>query len=322
MARKTIRILLVEDNDHDAEIVRRMLAKYEPVAFELEWVRSTVECLEMLTGGNAFDLMLLDYSLPGEDGVSFLRRLDGQAVAPPVIMLTGWGDGRVAAEAMHNGAFDYFPKNSLNSETLVHAIEQALDKQRWQVEEQRLKSELQRLAITDELTGVYNRRFLTESLEKECRRSRRYDRDISVLMIDLDNFKRCNDTFGHIVGDAALKRVAGVIAESVRDTDNIFRFGGEEFIVVLPEAPFASAVSTAERIRNAVASRLLSIEGHPVSLTISVGVCGPTGGHELEPNALLACADAALMQAKAMGKNCVFAHPAAATDAGVSSTPV
>ena len=123
-------------------------------------------------------------------------------------MLTGWGDGRVAAEAMHSGAYDYFPKSSINSQVLAHAIHQALDKHRWSVEERRLREELERLVITDELTSVYNRRYMAQALDRECNRARRYRRDLACLMIDLDDFKRYNDNHGHLVGDTALKQVA------------------------------------------------------------------------------------------------------------------
>ena len=127
MARETLRVLFVEDNPQDVEIVRRMLARYRRAEFKVDSVASAEECLETLNG-NSFDLLLLDYNLPGEDGLSFLRRVNGREDIPPVIMLTGGGDERVAAEAMRCGAYDYFPKNSISSEILGQAIHQALEK--------------------------------------------------------------------------------------------------------------------------------------------------------------------------------------------------
>jgi diguanylate cyclase (GGDEF)-like protein len=308
MAEKTVRVLLVEDNDHDAEIVRRMLGKYTAVKFVLERVRSTGECLEAL-GGDRFDLLLLDYSLPGEDGISFLRRLNQSADTPPVIMLTGWGDGRVAAEAMHSGAYDYFPKNSINSQVLAHAIHQALEKYEWGKEEKRLRAELERLAITDELTAVYNRRYLTQTLERECSRSRRYGRSLSCLMVDLDDFKKYNDTHGHLVGDVALKQVAATISQCVRESDVVIRFGGEEFVVIMPEAAPDASFSAAERIRAAIARQELAIGDDAVPITVSIGVCTSGDDHEVEPDTVLACADAALRAAKHQGKNRVCGRP-------------
>jgi len=308
MSKKTVRVLLIEDNDHDAEIVKRMLGKYTAVAYKLERVRSTRECLEKLDHGG-FDLLLLDYSLPGEDGVTFLRRLNGTMELPPVIMLTGWGDGRVAAEAMHSGAYDYFPKSSINSQVLAHAIHQALEKYRWSVEERRMREELERLAITDELTAVYNRRYMAQAFERECTRARRYRRDLACLMIDLDDFKSYNDSHGHLVGDIALKQVAATISEYVRETDIVIRFGGEEFVVIMPEAHPDACMLAAERIREAIAGEALSIGDDAVAMTVSIGVCTSKDNHETEPDTMLACADRSLRQAKQQGKNRVCGQP-------------
>ena len=299
---QTVRVLLVEDNDHDAEIVQRMLGKYAALNFELERVCDTTECLRRLQD-TAFDMMLLDYSLPGEDGVAFLQRLNGKEHVPPVIMLTGWGDGRVAAAAMQSGACDYFPKNSINSDILAHAIHKAVLKYRDGGEEKRLREELEHLVITDDLTGVFNRRYLTQSLERECTRARRFGRDISCLMIDLDDFKKCNDLYGHLVGDIALKLVAASIGESVRDVDDVVRYGGEEFVVIMPETPRHAALVAAERIRSTLSERPVVVDQQPVRITVSVGVCTPGQDHDPEPDLILACADAALREAKESGKN-------------------
>src|SRR6266545_3526776 len=280
MTKKIVRVLLVEDNDHDAEIVRRMLGKYAAVAYELDRARSTSECLERL-GERKFDLLLLDYSLPGEDGVSFLRRLNGAADLPPVIMLTGWGDGRVATEAMQSGAYDYFPKNSINSQILAHAIHQALEKYQWGKEEKRLREELERLAITDELTAVYNRRYMTQTLDRECNRARRYRRDLACLMIDLDDFKLYNDHHGHLVGDVAL----------------------------MPEAHPDAAMLAAQRIREEIATQAIAVGDAAVAITVSIGVCTSNDEHEMEPDTMLACADRSLRQAKTDGKNRVCGQP-------------
>jgi putative two-component system response regulator len=127
MARETIRVLLVEDNPVDVELLRVMLRMYPRARFELDSVGSTQECLETLKA-NSFDLLLLDYKLPGEDGLSFLRRVNGRGDIPPVIMLTGGGDERVAVEAMRLGAYDYYPKDAISSDILARAIHQVLEK--------------------------------------------------------------------------------------------------------------------------------------------------------------------------------------------------
>ena len=127
MAKETIRLLMIDDNPMDVEVVRDMLRQYPRANFELQYMHSTENALLALTE-QAFDLVLLDYNLPGEDGLSFLKRLSGKSNVPPIIMLTGDGDERLAAEAMSNGAYDYFPKKSINSVVLARAIHQALEK--------------------------------------------------------------------------------------------------------------------------------------------------------------------------------------------------
>jgi len=127
MAKETIRLLMIDDNPMDVEIVRVMLRQYPRANFELKYIHSTDNAVAALAQ-DAFDLVLLDYNLPGEDGLSFLKRLAGDNNVPPVIMLTGDGDERLAAEAMRHGAYDYFPKSSINSNVLARAIHQALEK--------------------------------------------------------------------------------------------------------------------------------------------------------------------------------------------------
>jgi putative two-component system response regulator len=127
MAKETVRVLFVEDNPHDVEIVRRMLRKYERANFRIVAAGTTKEGKEALRK-KRFDLILLDYMLPGEDGLTFLRRLQGRVNVPPIIMLTGREDERIAVQAMQWGAYDYFPKSAITSEVLGRAIHQALEK--------------------------------------------------------------------------------------------------------------------------------------------------------------------------------------------------
>ena len=127
MEQKTIRLLMIDDNPLDVEIVRAMLGQYSRAKFELDSLQATEAALAKLMG-TQYDLVLLDYNLPGEDGLTFLKRLEGVGEMPPVIMLTGDGDERLAAEAMRSGAYDYFPKRAINSVVLARAIHQALEK--------------------------------------------------------------------------------------------------------------------------------------------------------------------------------------------------
>jgi len=162
--------------------------------------------------------------------------------------------------------------------------------------------ELERLSVTDALTGLYNRRLLLETMAHEVQRSKRTAQPFSALMLDIDSFKAFNDTHGHQAGDRALVMVAQVIRESVRVLDTVARYGGEEFVVVLPETDLAGAADTAERIRSAIESSRLSLGEKDVSVTLSIGVAEfPADGAAVD--LIIGSADQALYRAKEGGRN-------------------
>jgi diguanylate cyclase (GGDEF)-like protein len=164
--------------------------------------------------------------------------------------------------------------------------------------ERESQGELEKLSLTDSLTGLYNRRHLMGTLASEVQRSRRLRRSFSVLLADVDRFKQYNDTYGHLAGDAALVRIAEIFRKMTRQVDCVARYGGEEFVVMLLEANLATAALVAERIRARVAEQDLG-EG---KLTVSIGVAEyPDGGGT--PEELIATADAAMYQAKSGGRN-------------------
>jgi diguanylate cyclase (GGDEF)-like protein len=162
------------------------------------------------------------------------------------------------------------------------------------------RAELERLSQTDGLTELPNRRQLMETIEREIRRAQRTERPFTLLMIDVDQFKDYNDTFGHLAGDEVLKRLAGVLIGAVRTTDYTGRFGGEEFTVLLPETPLEGAVEVAERICARMAEQEFGQERPNVTVSIGMGEC-PTDGASVDT--IIECADAALYFAKETGRN-------------------
>jgi len=166
------------------------------------------------------------------------------------------------------------------------------------------RRELERLSITDDLTKLYNRRYLMETLANEVRRSRRLDHPCALLMADVDHFKEYNDAYGHLAGDAALTRIAGVLRETTRDVDCAVRYGGEEFVVLMPETKAPGAIETAQRIRTRLATD--ELVGEKLSLSIGVAQFPDDGD---TPEALLARADAALYRAKREGRDRVLRAP-------------
>jgi diguanylate cyclase (GGDEF)-like protein len=165
--------------------------------------------------------------------------------------------------------------------------------------------ELKKLTITDHLTGLLNRRYLYERLKEELARSERHGHLLSLLMLDLDGFKYCNDTLGHLFGDQTLKEIAETLLNTVRSMDVVARYGGDEFMVILPETAESLAIDIAERLRSNVAKKVVPTQdaaGGPRTLTASIGiVCYPEHGETVE--LLLENVDKALYRAKNKGKN-------------------
>jgi diguanylate cyclase (GGDEF)-like protein len=164
----------------------------------------------------------------------------------------------------------------------------------------RLHAEVQRIALTDELTGVFNRRYLQARLDVELERAARTGDTTGLIIIDLDHFKTVNDRFGHLVGDATLRAVAGELGRILRTYDLIGRFGGEEFVILVPDTSLEGVVQLAERARAMIAA--LTVPGHDAALSASFGVTAAVAGQP-DADTLLRQADEALYRAKANGRN-------------------
>jgi diguanylate cyclase (GGDEF)-like protein len=165
-----------------------------------------------------------------------------------------------------------------------------------------LYDKFQQLSIYDPLTETYNRRYFTMRLLEEFSRAQKFSLNISFIMIDVDNFKKINDTYGHLVGDTVLKEIAKTIKENVREIDSVARLGGEEFAIIFPETDKAAVITVAERIRSRVSEKIIRAFDEVLSVTISAGVAS-FPQNTLYPDVLMEIADKALYQAKQSGKN-------------------
>jgi two-component system, cell cycle response regulator len=166
--------------------------------------------------------------------------------------------------------------------------------------------EIYRLTTIDGLTQIYNKRYYLETLEREISRAHRYRRELSMIMFDIDHFKKINDTYGHLAGDYVLKQLASVVKSRIRREDTMSRYGGEEFAIVLPEVDSYNANQTAEKIRKLVEKTVFKFEDTKIPVTISVGVCSVTQETK-DPAEFIKKADEKLYQAKAQGRNQVVA---------------
>jgi two-component system, cell cycle response regulator len=182
--------------------------------------------------------------------------------------------------------------NALRNSRLFHSLED--EKRRFEL-----------LAITDRLTGVYNQAYLYLRLKEEFARAMRYGIDLSLLMLDLDDFKRVNDSHGHLAGDAVLRQLAGELRRAIRRTDVLARYGGEEFAILLPSTDLGGAMREAERLRRMVERARFDGLGEVVTVRLSIGVASSSTAGAVGPLDFLAQADSALYSAKESGKNCV-----------------
>ncbi len=160
-------------------------------------------------------------------------------------------------------------------------------------------------ANTDDLTGMWNRRYLFDMSQQEFKRARRYDRELSVLAIDIDHFKKVNDTYGHIVGDALLKELASAVRSVLRESDIFARTGGEEFMVLLPESDATDSATVAERVQRAISRVTINSRGVPVGVTVSIGVAS-LSIEDQDIQSVFQRADAGLYEAKHNGRNCII----------------
>ncbi len=265
------------------------------------------------------DLVILDVMMPIMDGLEAceLIKEDETTRDIPIIFLSARDETDIKVRGLTLGANDYISK-PFKAEELLARVDVAMrlkrerDRLRLSADEALARAEVaQERAMTDALTGLLNRYGLQRILTHEQAEALRYHRALSCLMIDLDNFKSINDTHGHSAGDVALKEVASILTEAVRRSDMVCRYGGEEFVVLLPETNLEGAVALGEKIRAAAASRLFGdgyrsahdekSAGTGFRLTLSAGVA-TLSDHE-SGNDMLARADMALYQAKAEGRN-------------------
>jgi two-component system chemotaxis family response regulator WspR len=312
-------VLLVDDQVMICEAVRRMLASHADVDFH--YCTDPREALRVAERVKP-TVILQDLVMPGIDGMDLVRhyRMNEQTHAVPVIVLSTKDDPAIKSEAFQAGANDYLVKLP-DSVELVARIRyhtrayldhvqrdeayRALRESQRQL--MRVNLELERLTRIDGLTGLGNRRYFDEYLAAEWRRGLRNQTALSVLMIDVDSFKRYNDHYGHLAGDDALKQVSNVLQESAnRSTDLAARYGGEEFVIVLTDASPDGASVVAERISQGV--RDLQIPHGEGRLTVSIGVATlvPTEGGS--PDELVSVADKALFRAKLTGRDRIILH--------------
>lgn len=248
------------------------------------------------------DLVITDIKMPGRTGIDLLRDIKAEDPSMDVIVLTGHSDELTAIDCLHCGAYDYLLKPLEELDLLLASIQRAIQKRRLETCNLQLVKELEEMAIRDPLTGIYNHRHMHTCLSDEITRALRYEHPFSIMMIDIDHFKQVNDSYGHLVGDFVLKRMVRLLEECIRLCDTLFRYGGEEFIVLLPETDKNKAMLVADRLLDAIRSHTFDCDGHRVHITISIGsAMFPEEARDI--STLIGLADRRLYRAKKMGRN-------------------
>ncbi len=248
------------------------------------------------------DIVLLDVMMPTIDGYKLARMIKAESDSfVPIILITGLDDLESKRRGMSSGADDFLTKPVAPLELQIR-LNAMLRIKELTDQLATANAKLGELAVTDALTGLCNRRSLYEHLDREFNRSRRYGNPFAVLMLDIDHFKVVNDTWGHSTGDKVLVSVSGTMKDSVRKTDFVGRYGGEEFVIVAPETPLDAARVLGERIRKSVEISTASAEELP-AVTVSVGIACNENVRAETSEDLVQMADGALYEAKEGGRN-------------------
>jgi two-component system, cell cycle response regulator len=296
-----MRVLIAEDDVVSLRLLESWVRKW---GHEVVAVSDGSAAWEVFRQDNAPRLALLDWVMPGLDGVEICSRLRARTDRPYtyVILVTARTQAEDIIKGLEAGADDYVskPVKPLELKARLQTGGRIVG-----LQEQLLKaqSDLRIKATRDFLTGLWNRQAIVDLLQRELNHAARDGGSVGVILADLDHFKRVNDTYGHQAGDAVLCETSNRMRAALRQCDWIGRYGGEEFLVVLPGCNYPEGLRSAERVRQALAGAPVSIPGGAVAVTISLGITATNGAHGFSPGQLLDHADRALYDAKNRGRN-------------------
>jgi two-component system cell cycle response regulator len=292
-----MRILVIEDDEATAAYMVKGLTEN---GYVVDRVGTGRDGLFHATSGH-FDLIIVDRMLPELDGLAVVKALRAAKLVTPVLFLSALGQVDDRVSGLKAGADDYLTKPFDRSElqARLRACTRILTLQDDQIQAQ---EQLRFQATHDPLTGIWNRGAILETLHRELGRAARSESAVGILLLDLDHFKTVNDTHGHLAGDGVLREVTQRMIKAARAYDSVGRYGGEEFLIVLPGCSRGQIQQSGERIRSAVDSGPILVNGSEVPVTVSIGAAVAARGTTSETE-MLAAADAALYRAKEIGRN-------------------
>ncbi len=306
---KTPIVLIVDDDRLAREHLQNILVRH---GMNIETVENSQQTLDRISRGGV-DLVLLDIVMPGLSGLDCCKLIKSMTQSQdnfvPVILVTHKTDAESRVQGLRIGADDYVCK-PFDERELLARVNGMLRIKRIHDDVAVAKARLEELAMRDELTGLYNYRYLHTRLSEEFKRAERYRDPLACAMVDIDHFKAFNDRFGHDVGDQVLAEMASRLTSAVREIDVVARYGGEEFLLVLPSTHFSGALAVADRVWRSIRAVPLRCIGQAQYVTVSVGVALYPSRDVKSKDQLIKAADRALYQAKADGRDriCVFQH--------------
>jgi two-component system cell cycle response regulator len=297
----TMRILLAEDSAVDRHLIGGHLKEW---GFDLVIAKDGEEAWGLLQEADAPDLVLLDWMLPHIDGIELCRRIraaGAQVGYTYTVLLTGKGGKQDLIEGMEAGADDYLvkPFEPLELKARLLAGKRILDLQRELVD---TRESLRMAATYDSVTRLLNRGEIVALLDRELARGKREGRPVGIILADVDHFKSVNDSLGHLAGDAVLQEVARRLKSDLRIYDGAGRYGGEEFLLILPGCDLGTTIRRAEKIRQLVSAGEIMTSKGAKRVTVSMGATSAEGGG-LSVEAVLNEADTALYRAKENGRD-------------------
>ena len=289
----SIKVLIVDDSRLNIKILTHILCAEGYTTISVNNGLNVVETARL----EKPDIILLDIIMPGIDGFEVCKNLksDFELKDIPVIMVTAKTQGCDVKMALDLGAFDYI-KKPLDEGEVIARVQSAI---RFKQQHDCLKE----LAMKDSLTGLYNHALLIELFDKELSKQERSGNDVCFAMIDIDFFKNVNDTYGHMSGDFILKELSSILMKSVRKSDIVGRYGGEEFSIILPKIYHDAALSLCNRIRENVENHEFHIDGQIIHITVSIGICFKNSSESITYSQMIKGADNALYLAKNNGRN-------------------
>jgi two-component system, cell cycle response regulator len=294
-------ILIAEDDPVSRRVLQTFLVKW---GYRVVAAADGVDALKILESDDAPPLAVLDWMMPGLEGPQVCQRVRAHLDRPYVyiLLLTARSQKDDVLQGLDSGADDYLTKpfDAPELRARLRVGRRILDLQNGLIA---AREELRFRATHDELTGLANRRVILDAIAREHARHLRHAESFGVILVDLDQFKHINDTYGHLAGDAVLKEAARRINASTRPYDTVGRYGGEEFLVLAPSCDTAGAMRLAERIRESLGSAPVETDHGPVSVTLSCGISVGSAANPLDPRDLIHLADGALYRAKELGRN-------------------